>query len=280
MRGRSLVGVVVLSGSLAAQSAAPADPVSRLGEYVEAYYSRAQSIVTEETVVVQPLLGDLTADGFPRRAVYELRVEWMPDAANPDDRATAVRQLIKESGPSIYDKGEERCADPPLITPAPLAFLLPDNRPEWNFVIGRPQRVDGRQAMLIEYSLRETHPAKVMDPDCLHADVSGQILGRVYADSSTAEILRIDERLAREVDIKIPKEWQKRGRPTEVTIERLNSSVRYKRVSFTNPDEELLLPSSIETVQVHRSDSHASRLRITHSFTNYRRFVTDTRLVQ
>ena len=76
-------------------------------------------------MVVQPLQGDMSAAGFPRRAVYELRVEWNPDAATPGERATAVRELVKEAGPAIFDKGEERCADPPLITPEPLSFLLP-----------------------------------------------------------------------------------------------------------------------------------------------------------
>ena len=274
-----LVCVGAATATLAAQSSVPVDPVTRLGEYVQAYYSKAQSIVAEETVVLQPLQGDLSADGFPRRAIYELRVEWNPDAAAPEERATAVRSLVKESGPPIYDKGDERCGDPPLITPEPLAFLLPDNRADWKFVMGRPDRIDGRPAMTIEYSLRETHPARVTDKDCLYTDLSGQTVGRLWADPATAEIFRIDEHLTGLVDVRVPKEWWKRGRPTEVTFERLNSSVRYKRVAFTNPDEQLLLPSSIETLHVHRSDTGGSRLRITHSFAKYRRFVTDSRLL-
>jgi len=270
--------VAVTTASLAAQT--PVDPVTRLGEYVRTYYSKARSIVTEETVVVQPLARDMTAEGFPRRAVYELRVEWNPDAPTPAERATAVRQLVKETGPAIYDKGEERCADPPLITPEPLSFLLPDNRSDWKFVMGRPDRVDGRSAMTIEYSLRESHPARVTEKECLKADVTGQTIGRLWADPTTAEIFRIDERLAGLVDIRIPKEWWRRDRPKAVTYERLNSTVRYKKVTFTDPAEELLVPVSIDTVHVFHNDSgHASRLRITHSYANYRRFVTASRLI-
>src|SRR3954469_22937829 len=95
------------SGIVVAAQSTPVDPVTRLGEYVQAYYSKARSIVAEETVVVQPLQIDMTAAGFPRRAVYELRVEWNPDAPSPAERATAVRQLLKEAGPAIYDKGDE-----------------------------------------------------------------------------------------------------------------------------------------------------------------------------
>ena len=257
------------------------DPVARLGRYVEDYYTRAQSIVTEETVVIQPLAMDLTGVGFPRRAVYELRVEWDPSAATADERAVAVRQLLKATGPPLFDPGEEECADPPSITPEPLAFLLPQNQREWSFVLGRPARLDGRSAMTLEYTRRESHPPHVIrDKDCLFTDLSGQTAGRLWADPSTAEIFRVDERLLGMVDVKIPKELQKRGTPKEVTYERLNSSVRYKRIPFTNPDEQLLLPASIETLQVHRSNSGSSRLRITQTFAKYRRFVTETRLIQ
>src|SRR4051794_2610322 len=164
---------VWLSCAIAGAAQSPVDPVTRLGEYVQSYYSKARRIVTEETVVVQPLQGDMSAAGFPRRAVYELRVEWNPDAATPGERATAVRELVKEPGPAIFDKGEERCGDPPLITPEPLSFLLPDNRADWKFAMGSPQRLDGRPAMTLEYSLRESHPARVTERECLFTDLSG-----------------------------------------------------------------------------------------------------------
>jgi hypothetical protein len=268
----------LLSSAVAAQSTG--DPVTRLGRYVESYYTRAASIVTEETVVVQPLSRDLGNDGFPRRAVYELRVEWNPDAATAAERATAVRELIKATGPALFDPGDERCGDPPSITPEPLAFLLPGNQREWNFVLGRPGRMAGRTAMVVDYTRREAHPPQVVsDHDCLFSDLSGQTAGRLWADPATAEIFKLEERLLGMVDVKIPKALQKKGKPTEVTYERMNSEVTYKRVPFTDPDEELLLPATIETVQVYRSENGPSRLRITQTFTNYRRFVTESRLV-
>jgi len=273
-----IAGVLIGGASLAAQ--APVDPVTRLGRYVEDYYTRATSIVTEETVVVQPLSRDLASEGFPRRAVYELRVEWNPDAATAAERATAVRQLIKATGPALFDPGDERCGDPPSITPEPLAFLLPDNQREWNFAMGRPGRVAGRTAMTVDYTRRGLHPPEVIsDHDCLFSDLSGQTAGRLWVDPATAEILRLEERLLGMVDVKIPKALQKKGKPTAITYEQMNSSVAYKRVPFKNPDEDLLLPASIETVQVYRSDNGSSRLRITQTFANYRRFVTESRLV-
>ena len=279
--GGPLTAALLCTTAVAGQAPGAVDPVTRLGLYVEVYYARAQSIVTEETVVVQPLAIDLTAVGFPRRATYELRVEWDPAAASADERATVVRQLLKATGPALFDVGEEKCGDPPSITPEPLAFLLPDNQRDWNFVMGRPARLDNRTAMIIDYTRRGSHPPTVIsDKDCLFTDLSGQTAGRLWADPSTAEIFRMDERLIGMVDVRIPKPLQKRGKPTEITYEQMNSSVRYRRVPFTDPDEDLLLPASIETVQVHRSNTGVSRLRITQTFAKYRRFVTGSRLVQ
>ena len=76
---------------------------------------------------------------------------------------------------------------------------------------------------------------------------------------------------------------QRRGRNdpgcAHMTIERADSTIRYRSVSFTDPDEILLLPGSIETTTVVRN-SGSPRTRITQTFTNYRRFVTGSRLVQ
>jgi hypothetical protein len=270
--------IAVAGGSAAAQS--PADPVTRLGQFVQEYYTRAASIVTEETVVVQPLSRDLLSEGFPRRAVYELRVEWNPDAPAAE-RAISVRRLIKATGPTLFEPGDEQCADPPSATPEPLAFLLPDNQHEWNFAMGRPARIGGRTAMTVEYTRRGSHPPEVVsDNDCLFSDLSGQIAGRLWADPATAEIFKLEEHLVGIVDVAIPKTLQKNGRPRTVTYEQLNSEVTYKRVAFTDPNEELLLPASIETVQVYRSEHGPSRLRVTQTFENYRRFVTSTRLIR
>ena len=49
--------------------------------------------------------------------------------------------------------------------------------------------------------------------------------------------------------------------------------------AFTDPDETLMLPSRIESVVIVRN-SGSPRLRITQSFSDYRRFVTESRLVR
>src|SRR5688572_23868846 len=82
-----VVCAVVLAAVFAATSAGArqaqpgadlAQTLARVGQRVEEWYSRAQSIVSTETVVIQPLRSDLTPMNSPRRLAYELRVAWDP----------------------------------------------------------------------------------------------------------------------------------------------------------------------------------------------------------
>jgi hypothetical protein len=80
------------------------------------------------------------------------------------------------------------------------------------------------------------------------------------------------------VDIAVPAAQQRAGGSPYMTIERADSSIRYRRVAFTDPEESLLLPSSIDTTTIVRN-SGSPRVRISQTFGNYRRFVTGSRLI-
>jgi hypothetical protein len=100
--------------------------IARVGEYVEQYYTRAQSLLALEEVTVQPLTRDLGLDGFARRLAYELRIEW--DAGASEDNARIVRQLVSVNGRAPRAGEEPRCTDPRGISREPLAPLLPGQR--------------------------------------------------------------------------------------------------------------------------------------------------------
>lgn len=274
--------LVMMTVTVAARGPAPdqdiAGTLSRIGAYVQEYYHRAQSIVAREDVSVQPLASNLSYDGFPRRVQNELRVEWDPSAPDPDDRARVVRSMVKAAGPSLFDPGEEACADPQTLTPEPLSFLLPDNQGDWVFTPAGQGHVDGHQTVSLDYVQRQPHPVVVTGKDdCVFVDLSGHTKGRLWADPDSGEVLRVDEWLIGPVDINVPREFQKKT-SARVVYERQTTSVRYKRITFTDPDESLLLPVSIDSMSVYRGD-HVNRLRTTQRFSDYRRFVTETRVI-
>lgn len=274
------VVVAVSAHNVLGQSVTADTSVARVGDYVEKYYARAQSIMVDENVAIQPLGLDLRKEGFARRLTYELRVEWDPDETGEDSPAKVTRQLIAINGRPPKPDQEPECLDPRSTSPEPLAFLLPDRREKFIFKAAGLGRVDGRTAMMIDYrSVRPEQPKVEWREECVSIDLPGRARGRIWADPETSEILRLDEGIIGLVDITIPRQQQRPGGSTFMTIERADSSIRYRRVTFTEPDETLVLPSSIETTTIVRN-SGSPRTHISQTFTNYRRFVTGSRIVQ
>jgi hypothetical protein len=282
---------VVGGAALAVAQQEPVAPVettlARVGEYVEQYYARARSILVEEEVVLQPLTSGLVPDGFPRRVLNELRVEWNPSSDGGAAAVDVVRRQIKASGPSIFAEEEKECGDPPSITPEPLSFLLPGNRDEVQFTPAKKGRVEGRPAIATDYRERTPSPILVnRDGPCMYVDLSGRTTGRLWTDADTSEILRHESHLIGMVDVRVPREKQRSGQPIRITYERNDMSTSYRRMPFRDPDEQVLLPDRIDQIMVYRTvqsydpAEHVSRLRMTQTFRNYRRYVTGGRIVQ
>ena len=280
MRFTLLAALVAVSArGVLGQSVTADTSVARVGDYVERYYARAQSIVVDENVTIQQLGHDLRREGFARRLTYELRVEWDPDAADDDVPAKVTRQLLAINGRPPKAGQEPECLDPRSTSPEPLAFLLPDRREKFIFKAAGLGRIDGRAAVMIDYrSVKPEEPKVEWKEECVSIDLPGRARGRIWADPETAEILRLDEGIIGLVDIAVPRKQQRLGASSYMTIERADSSIRYRRVPFTDPDETLLLPSSIETTTIVRN-SGSPRVHISQTFGNYRRFVTGSRIV-
>lgn len=253
--------------------------VVRIGDYVEEYYSRAQSIVAHESVAIQRLGPNMSPEGFLRRLVYELRVEWNPSVAGDESPATVTRQLLTVNGRAPKKGDEPECLDPRSVSPEPLAFLLPDRRHKFSFTPAGIGRVDGRTALMVDYrSLKAEPPKTAWKDECVSIDLPGRSRGRVWADPESAAIIRIDEQLTGMVDIPVPRKQQRAGSPLYMTIERADTTILYRPVRFTDPDETLLLPATIDSFAVVRN-SGSPRVKIMQSFSNYRRFVTGGRIV-
>jgi hypothetical protein len=282
---RFLLAVVVVAlvpavRGMSGQSISADQTVTRLSDYVEQYYSRAQSIVTNESVTVQRLNRDLSFDGFARRLVYELRVEWDPSVDGDESPARVTRQLLTVNGkpPKKGDKPE--CMDPKSVSPEPLAFLLPDRRHKYSFASAGIGRVDGRDAVMVDYRALEPGPPIVeWTDDCVSVDVPGRWRGRVWAEPETATIVRMDEQLMGMVDLPIPRKQQRINGALFMTLERADMSIRYRPVRFNEPDETLMLPAEITSSSMWRNGGSAGS-RVTQSFSNYRRFVTAGRILR
>jgi hypothetical protein len=278
---------VVVTGVLAVLTAvAAAQPqgdlvavLARVSDRVQRYYGRAQSIVCIERVSVQPMRHDMTPDGFARVLEFELRIDW--DATSENDQpleARVLRELRKVNGRVPRPNYEPGCLDPKSGALEPLAFLLPHNRADYTFAWNGVGRLKERRTMMLDYKSRA--PGAIQGKwkgDCVSIDAPGRTKGRIWIDETTHDVLRLDEQLTAQFEYSVPREhWGFIGPQTWV-IERADSSIRYRPVAFTDPDESVLLPESIDAVTVFRG---AQSYRITQTFSGYKRFITGGRMVK
>ena len=116
-------------------------------------------------------------------------------------------------------------------------------------------------AILVDYRhvARATVTSSIVEgrDDCVSWDFEGGLRGRLWIDEETHEVLRLDQHLAGLVDIPLPREvtrWP--GRAMSFTLERWDTTIRFRRVTFTDPDETLTLPVSMTSMRIVRGSGN------------------------
>ena len=293
MNARVRPGALALALALAAMTAAGAQPqpnveelLVRVGERVAEFYTRAKNVICIETSTVQRVDFSNSPEGFVRTVESELHFE--AGSGQTPGEVAIVRKVRKVNGRAPRendDKDRAGCTDPNPLSPEPLAFLLPANRSEYQFRTAGVTKDRNRTALMIEFASvdRRSNPELIEDPsghdDCF--DWSGHIAsrGRIWVDARNYDVVRVERGLRGPVDVKVPALIQRRHHLASwVVIVRDDVTVRYKAVAFSDPDEVLLLPESIESLTVVRGGLESTRRRQT--FSDYKRFGTDGRVLR
>lgn len=282
------VAASILAGAtvpVAGRGPGPADLpalLQRVGEQVERYYAHARTLICTETVDLQALTPDWSPRGRPRRIVDELQVEWTPAADGERGHADVRRRVLLVNGrpPRSGADPDEACMDPQQVSPEPLEFLLPSRRGEYAFTWAGTGRADGRAVAKIDYRPVTSKPASVVwTGDCVSVDVPDQQRGRIWVDLASGDVVRLDQHLHGRFEVNVPANKQRIDSPTWMEIERADSSIAYRPVTFHDPEETLMLPVSIDSLQIVRN-AGVPRLRTHQAFTDYRRFLTSGKLVK
>lgn len=287
-----IVPIVVLALALAAITSAGAqapegteDLLARVGERVAAFYRQARNVVCLERSTVQPIDLNYSLAGFSRTVESELRIE--AGSGEAADEASVVRTVRKVNGrpSSERDRKRDGCTDPDPLSTEPLAFLLPSRRPEYQFKIAGVKKDRNRPAIVIDFSsVNPKSRPQLVEAASGHADCfdwSGHIAsrGRVWVDAVSYDVLRVERGVRGPVNVTVPALIQRRHRLDNwVVIIRDELTIRYKTVAFSDPEEVLLLPESINALTVVRGGLQSTRRSQTYS--NYRRFVTGGRVVE
>lgn len=258
--------------------------LERASMRVVEYFARAQSIMCLEKVSLQKLNFGYSADGPGRLVESELRLSWEPSAEDPTPKeARTLRQVLRVNGHAPRKKDWDNCTTPEQQESEvqPLSILLPDSRVEHSFAYAGRGTVDGRDAVIVTF--REKVKPKVDvslvedNENCISFDIDGGTQGKIWLDAETHDVLRLDRSLTGLVEIPLPRKVQRFG-ILYWTMERWDSSIRFKPVRFEEPVETLILPVEATTFQVTRG-AGTPRLRTTTKYTSYRRFMTTGRIV-
>ena len=260
--------------------------LERAGARVAEYFARAQSIVCLEKVSLQRLGLGFSADGPARYVESELRLSWEPTKDDPMPKeARTLRQVIKVNGHPPRKKDWNNCTTPEQedSEEQPLSMLLPDSRTELSFAYEGRQVIDGRDTVVITYREKKLKPTVDVslvedNENCISFDIDGGMRGKLWIDAETSDVLRLDKSLSGLVEIPLPRKAQRFGLDRQWTMERWDSTIRFKPVKFDEPSETLILPVSASTFQITRG-AGTPRLRTTTEYTSYRRFMTGARVV-
>ena len=276
------LGVILASAPASAQDGREREveaALERIQASVERFYARALHVLADVHVRVLPLGRDMSPQGRARNLLYEMRVEWTEATDGAVPEPVVARTLLSADGRPPEPGDEPRCGDPETLSAEPLAVFLPARRKDYVFSWRGRANEAGRETVVLDYRMRdEEAPTIEWEDTCVSVDLAGKTRGRVWADAVSGDVLRVDERMVGTFEFRVPREHSRDGAPLTMTIERADNSVRYRPVAFSDPDETLLLPSTIELMTVWRN-AGVERELIIHEISNYRRFLTGARVM-
>jgi hypothetical protein len=254
------------------------------GRGVECYFGGMFSITYTETLRAQELKEDLTPKGRAKEWVFENIVVPRRSASGQELYAEAIRRLKSINGKPVRGKDAVikpgKCGGPTAGYSLPLGFLLPQHRGQHVFSHEGEEVYDGRRSHVVRVAPRERfEPSVGWKGNCFYAGFTHE--WRVWIDAETYDVLRLDARLVEGFEFESPRAFNaglfRIGPSRTLRYERSEGTTRFRRVRFTNPEQTLLLPVSAERLTVIRG---ALRARVTQTFTDYRRFVSDVKIIE
>lgn len=254
------------------------DILQKTGEAVQRYTDGVVSISCTETARQEELEGDLrTVKKKPTELVYDFIVlQQQPAGAIKESR-----QLKLLDGKPATKDAKPPAPDPTAYTTA-LSFLLPQNRAKYVFSYAGTGHVDGHEALLLDFApAMPEHPEVTWQGNLFRLHFQSK--GRVFIDPARYDVLRIDMHLTEPFEFDSSRATRRKGPFVTIgpsqkfRVELWDVTIRFGPASFPDPEQILLLPQSAESVRVIQG-SRVPRLRTTHSFTNYRRFIGDIKI--
>lgn len=265
--------------------------LERVGERIQKYQDAMFSIAFAEVLRQQELKSDGTAKNKPKEFIYDSIVISRTSPANQQNSFPVITRTLKTvDGKPTEQKNlpqRSKCVEtnPRPAYGDPLTFLLPKNQADFIFFYAGETDLEGRKAMVILINQpTASEPIKIVNTgDCFRLSRSPQRQGKIWIDPNTYDVIKLQWQLAESFNGKLPAGVSKFGifpvfRPAkEMSYEKSESTIHFRPVTFQNPEQVLLLPSSSEHTWILKGARIAGFRTIT-DYTRYRRFLTNVEI--
>lgn len=256
--------------------------LARVGQSVERYHRGVFSISFTETFKSEELKQDMS----PKKSkefVYESVILRKSLSDEDGDYFAETLRRIKavDRKPVKKGKSDER----PFVSThgALLNFLLPKLQKLYQFSLEGEETLRGRKALRVSM-LRpgDGEPRVEWKGRSFRARAPMRIT--VWMDAENGDVLQVESRLAEAFEFDSPRAFSagpfgRFGPSRHLKYVREDYTVRFRPVLFKDPEQTLLLPEYAEWITVIEG-ARRPRLRTTLSFTNYRRFVSDVKVIE
>jgi hypothetical protein len=261
--------------------------LERVGEKIQKYHDAMFSIAFTEVLRQQELKSDETPKNKPKEFVYESIVVSRTAQANQQNSFPVINRTLKSvDGKPTEQKNlpqRSKCIE---TNPQPayadaLTFLLPQNRNDFIFSYAGEAELEGRKTAVVLISQPPaSEPVKIVQTaDCFRLSRSLQMQGTIWIDPNTFDVIQLQWRQAETFSGKTSAGVSKFGifpvfRPAkEINYEKQETTIRFRPVTFQNPEQVLLLPSSRVSAWILKGAKIAG-FRVTSDYSRYRRFLT------
>ena len=280
---RPFSAVILLLGLLHTVQGRQAPPLEVIlknaGENVGRYAANLLNIVCTETSVQQ----ELDTNGEPAKTPpTELVYDFMTVPRGGGPAVSEQRELKLINGKPAGPDGSFPLPDPTAYTTS-LFFLLRGAQQNFVFTFAGSTQLDGHDAFMVDFApTKRSAPGANWDRGFFH--LGFQTNGRIWIEASSYEVLRLDTHLIAPFEFRSPNNLKRKGPffafapGKKFKVQKWDVTVRYRPVPFQDPEQMLSLPVSAESIRLIHG-LRVPHLRMTHTFSGYRRFTAETKVV-
>jgi hypothetical protein len=260
--------------------------LQRVRERIARHYLDLQTVAWTDAAKEELLDEKQAPREKPRELVYDTIIRLQEPSSEDHGVPFYIREvgeLQSVDGKPARKNEQPKTTDPRTANMGSLLFLLVTDERARNYAFsyGGSAVLNGRQVLRIDVtSPQQTSPRVTWEDSFVffgvryHFQVSGMKFnkGSIWVDPETYDVLKLGWRSD-------PFEFQRNNGDRKIRYE-IGMTVRFQSMSFESPHQTIVVPVSLEfATTITKGKDDVNLYRTTHTFTNYKRFSGDAKVI-